>query len=246
MIHVSEALDAMENLPLATLDELGMSGLVVVAPHPDDESLGCGGLIASARAAGIDVRIVIVSDGTGSHPNSQEYPHDRLRALRESEALAAVAELGIAAEAVEFLRLPDRAVPSVGPEADAAIAAITATANACNASHMAVTWQHDPHRDHRATFALAVAAARQRGNVRLLEYPIWGFTLPPDDVLDDGPLRGFRFDMEDHLPAKRHAIAAHKSQISRMISDDPHGFMLSPADLARFNRSFEIYLDVNP
>ena len=246
MIHVSEALDAMENLPLVTLDELDMSGLVVVAPHPDDESLGCGGLIASARAAGIDVRIVIVSDGTGSHPNSQEYPHDRLRELRESEALAAVAELGIAADAVEFLRLPDRAVPSVGPEAEAAIQAIKAAADACNASHIAVTWQHDPHRDHRATFALTAAAAHQRGNVRLLAYPIWGFTLPPDDMLDDTAPRGFRFDMEEHLPAKRHAIAAHRSQISRLISDDPHGFMLSPADLARFNRPFEIYLDVNP
>lgn len=245
MIHVSEALDAMENLPLVTLDELGMSGLVIVAPHPDDESLGCGGLIASASAAGIDVRIVVVSDGTGSHPNSREYPHDRLRALRESEALAAVAELGISADAVAFLRLPDRSVPSVGPEAEAAIKAIAAAADACMASHMAVTWQHDPHRDHRATFALAAAASRHRGNMRLLAYPIWGFTLAPDDLLDDAPPRGFRFDMEDRLPAKRHAIAAHRSQISRLISDDPHGFMLSPADLARFNRPFEIYLDVN-
>lgn len=246
MIHVSEALDAMENLPLVTLDELGMSGLVIVAPHPDDESLGCGGLIASARAAGIDVRIVVVSDGTGSHPNSQEYPHNRLRALRESEALAAVSELGVSADAVQFLRLPDRSVPSVGPEAEAAIKAIAVAADACKASHMAVTWQHDPHRDHRATFALATAARDHRSNLRLLAYPIWGFTLPPDEVLDDTRPRGFRFDMEDHLPAKRHAIAAHRSQISRLISDDPHGFMLSPADLARFNRPYEIYLDVNP
>lgn len=246
MIHVRNAIEAMENLPLLTLHQLRMTGLAVVAPHPDDESLGCGGLIASARAAGIDVRIVIVSDGTGSHPHSRRYPPERLRALREDETLAAAAALGVAPEAVNFLRLPDRSVASEGPEADSAVAAIVATAQACAASHMMVTWRHDPHCDHRAAFALAVAARRRHPGLRLLAYPIWGLALPPDDELDDDLPRGFRFDMEQFLPAKRRAIAAHRSQISRLIDDDPGGFMLSPRDLARFNRPFEIYLDVQP
>lgn len=174
MMRVREAVDAMENLPFLGLDALAMTGLVILAPHPDDESLGCGGLIASARAAGIDVRIVIVSDGTGSHPNSRDYPQARLRALRESEVVEAAAALGVAADAVEFLRLPDRFVTSSGPAADAAIAKISATVAACHASHMAATWRHDPHCDHQATFELAVSVRCLHRDLRLLDYPIWG------------------------------------------------------------------------
>ena len=84
-----EAVKALPVAPLATLVPEGR-GLVVVAPHPDDESLGCGGLIVQALADGRAVRVVIVSDGCGSHPNSKAYPHERLRALRESETVAAL------------------------------------------------------------------------------------------------------------------------------------------------------------
>src|SRR5690606_16204888 len=44
--------------------------ITVIAPHPDDESLGCGGLIAALAADGRAVQVVFVTDGAGSHPNS--------------------------------------------------------------------------------------------------------------------------------------------------------------------------------
>ncbi|MFZ1431665.1 MAG: PIG-L family deacetylase [Geminicoccaceae bacterium] len=72
-------------------------GVVVVAPHPDDESLGCGGLIAACCAHGIEVRLLVLSDGTGSHPNSRRYPADRLRDLREAELEQATSILGLPA-----------------------------------------------------------------------------------------------------------------------------------------------------
>ena len=116
---------AADALPAAGLTEwIGDGGVVIVAPHPDDESLGCGALIAEAVGAGRPVRIVFLSDGTGSHPNSRRYPAARLRALREGEAQAAAAALGLAPAHIEFLRLPDRAVPSSGAEAERACAAI--------------------------------------------------------------------------------------------------------------------------
>jgi hypothetical protein len=49
-LNVGQILEAAHVAPYSTLDErLGKGGLVVIAPHPDDESLACGGLIAEAR-----------------------------------------------------------------------------------------------------------------------------------------------------------------------------------------------------
>ncbi|MCF4126168.1 PIG-L deacetylase family protein [Methylobacterium sp. SyP6R] len=250
-MRADAVLAAAEALPVHTLEDLvPAGGIVVVAPHPDDESLGCGGLVAEARAQGVPVRLVVVSDGVGSHPNSRSHPPERLRDLRESETLAAVAHLGLAPEHVAFLRLPDRFVPAIGPEAEAAAGAIAAAARACGAGALFVTWEHDPHCDHAASAALARRARDLicrdlGGDVRLYAYPVWGWTLPPETEIGAAP-RGIRLDVTRHLPAKAAAIAAHRSQTTDLIADDPEGFRLEPAMLARFARNHEIFLEVAP
>ncbi|MDR7036641.1 LmbE family N-acetylglucosaminyl deacetylase [Methylobacterium sp. BE186] len=239
-------LSAAETLPYAELSEITAGrGLVVVAPHPDDESLGCGGLIAQSRARGWPVRLVVVSDGVGSHPNSASYPPARLRALREAETLAAARALGLGAEHVRFLRLPDRSVPSTGPEAEAAAGAIAAAARECGAGALFVTWAHDPHCDHQACAALAGLALRHLDGVRLFAYPVWGWSLPAETEVGPGP-DGVRLDVTGQLAAKAAAIAAHRSQTTDLIVDDPDGFRLDAAMLARFARPFEIFLKVHP
>ena len=91
-----ELLDAAHRFPFVQLREkLEDRPFIVVAPHPDDESLACGGLIADAYGQGLRGKVVIVSDGAGSHPNSKAYPSDRLTALREEEAKRAGVELGL-------------------------------------------------------------------------------------------------------------------------------------------------------
>ena len=122
LMRASAAMAAMRVLPFARLsDVLGKGGVLVVAPHQDDESLACGGLIAAACAAKRRVKIVFVSDGTGSHPRSRTYPRGRLRALREGEARRAAFTLGLAPRHLKFLRLPDRFVPNKGAAAQAAV-----------------------------------------------------------------------------------------------------------------------------
>jgi LmbE family N-acetylglucosaminyl deacetylase len=237
-------LAAAEALPVADLDTLaGEGGIVVVAPHPDDESLGCGGLIAEACARGRAVRVVIVSDGCGSHTHSAAYPPDRLRALRESETLEAVAALGLAPEHVRFLRLPDGHVPTDGPAAEEAAAAIAETASQCAAGAVFVTWAHDPHCDHKAS--AAIVAKAQVGAARVFAYPIWGWTLPEGTEVGTGP-SGYRLDVTPHLPAKAAAIAAHRSQITDLIADDPTGFRLEPEMIARFAKPHEIFVAIRP
>ena len=245
-MNAADFLAAAARLPIGTLaDVTGGGGLVVVAPHPDDESLGCGGLIAAAFAAGTKVRLIVVSDGIGSHPNSKRYPPPRLRELRESETLQAVAALGLEPSAVRFLRLPDRFVPIEGPEADAACEAILTAAREVDAGAICVTWRHDPHCDHSACSVLVDNVLARTPGTRVFSYPVWGWALP-DQTEIGAPPRGLRVDTRDHLAAKTAAIAAHRSQTSDLIDDDADGFRLTPAMIARCLGGYEILLENEP
>ena len=241
-MNAGEALEAARSFAFATLAErLGDGGLVVIAPHPDDESLACGGLIAEAHAQGRPVRVAIVSDGTGSHPASKAYPRARLKELREDEAREAVGELGLdPGHDVVFLRLPDRFVSSDGPLAEKAIARIIKCAEEVGAKAMFVSWRHDPHCDHQASYRIARAVQRQLPSLRLYEYTVWGSSLPATTLVepvDDG----FRIRIEQRLTRKRRAIAAHRSQTTDLINDDPNGFRLTDSDLARFDLPYESF-----
>lgn len=246
MMPAGDWLRAAEALP-ETEDPrvvLGSGPSLLLAPHPDDESLGCGGLIAAAAEAGLPLRIEVVSDGGGSHPR---LPRHVLRRLREAETRAAVAALGLPATALGFLGLPDQAVPAAGPEFDRAVATLLASGEPPET--ILVSWQHDPHCDHAASFAIGAALARATG-ARLLAYPVWGlahawpvpgFPLPPAPCMA-APPRGHRFGMAHWLPAKRAAIAAHASQAGQLAG----GFTLPPALLALADRPFELLLECTP
>jgi LmbE family N-acetylglucosaminyl deacetylase len=241
-----ELLAAARSFPISTLQErLGDGGLVVIAPHPDDESLACGGLIASACELGRPTRIIVVSDGTGSHPNSKTHPEQELRNLREAEALQAARELGLDSRDVAFLRLPDRFVPSEGPSAEQAVAKILACLKAVDARALFVSWRHDPHADHQASYRLARAAQRGGPNVKLYEYTVWGAALTPTTVVEE-PGDCFRIDITSWKVKKQRAIAAHRSQTTDLIKDDPAGFCLTAADLARFDHPHEFFFESDP
>nr|MDT0666678.1 PIG-L family deacetylase [Micromonospora sp. DSM 115978] len=91
-----------------------------MAPHPDDETLGVGGLMVLLRRAGVPVTVVAVTDGDASHPHSPTLrPADLVR-LRDAERKAAFAELGLADVPVHRLGLPDGGVARYrGPLTDA-------------------------------------------------------------------------------------------------------------------------------
>ncbi len=241
-MHADAFLAAAQRLPVADLDALtGGKGVVVVAPHPDDESLGCGGLMAEARAQGREVRVVIVSDGCGSHTHSALYPPAKLRDLRETETVDAAGILGVPREAVTFLRLPDAGVPSAGPVAEEAAARIAAIAHDADAGAVCVTWGHDPHCDHQAAAAIVRLARTHLGAIRIFSYPVWGWTLPEGTEVGPGPT-GLRLDVGAHRAAKTAAIGAHRSQTTDLISDDPTGFRLASAMIDRFTGPYEIFV----
>ena len=246
MISAAQAVEVMTALPLVPLDAItDGKPVLILAPHADDETLGCGGLIAAASAAGHPPFVLILTDGTGSHPNSRAYPPLRLRQVREQEARTAVGILGLPGDRIGFLGLRDTAAPMDGDGFDAAVAAILSVVERVAAASILSPWQHDPHCDHLAAHRMACAAVA-RCRVRHLAYPIWGWTLPPETRLPGPAPHGMRLDVTGHLAAKRRAIAAHASQYGGLIQDDPSGFQLPPDLLEIFSRPYETFLTVHP
>ncbi|SDY49153.1 PIG-L deacetylase family protein [Hymenobacter psychrophilus] len=220
---------------------------VVIAPHPDDESLGCGGLLALLARAQVPVWCVLMSDGTMSHPNSARFPAPARQALRETELRLALAELGLNPANLLTLRLPDSQVP--GPDAPAGAAAVARLVEFFQEKQPATVlcpWRRDPHPDHRASSQLVRAAlAQMLPSPRLVEYLVWAWErAAPADLPQPGEVSGWQLNISSVLAEKQRAIAAHASQLpGSCIDDDPAGFTLAPTMLEHFENPIEVYLE---
>lgn len=241
----ADHLNAIRQLPLGSLDGLtGGAPFVLLSPHPDDESLGAGGMIAAACAAGQRADVIIITDGAGSHPQSKIYPRERLVDLRQAEVEAAGSLLGLSPGHVTHLMLPDTAAPSSGPLFDEAVNAIVGICRNAGARSLFVTWDADPHCDHKAAARMADAARRRLPDLRLWAYPIWGWHLDPSEPLERPIPQGLRLDISQYRAAKRAAVSAHVSQMTDLIDDDPDGFRLTDTTLAPFLGRYEYFIEV--
>ena len=233
-------------LPLRKITTIAAGSALVVAPHPDDETLGCGGAIALLRSLGCAVRVLVISDGTMSHPRSRKYPATALRGLREAETRSALSVLGVEASAITFLRKQDGAIPTLKSSDIRDAVAICRTCLAAFAPKtIFLPWRYDPHSDHRATWKLIhTALVGLPLSPRLIEYPIWDW-----DPIQRGSLpnpervTAWRLDISEALELKQKAIAAYRSQTTNLIDDDPEGFRLTPEMLTNFSRPWEVYLE---
>ncbi|MGB9303276.1 MAG: PIG-L family deacetylase [Mycobacterium sp.] len=150
------------------LDLSGCAALVVVAPHPDDETLGLGATAAQLNCAGVDVRVVSVSDGGAAQPDAPISDRSRLEALRQDELQRATKVLGLPTPL--SLGLPDgRLADHEDGLADLLEGILD---GAAPRTWCAATWRGDGHPDHEAV-GRAAAAACARTGVTLLEYPVW-------------------------------------------------------------------------
>jgi LmbE family N-acetylglucosaminyl deacetylase len=217
---------------------------VVVAPHPDDETLGCGGLVSGLRSLGGAVYVIFVTDGSASHPNSKIWPSARLAEQREKEAKDALVCLGLQNEPRMFLRLVDAAMPPAGsPAWQGAVLELREVLQSFSPDLAIIPWRRDPHCDHRASWQLFHTALKQTSvHPEELEYAIWLEEFgKSEDYPRDGEAEAVRIDVSRAVKAKRAAIAAHKSQVSDLIDDDSDGFRLTPSTIARLTTTTETF-----
>jgi LmbE family N-acetylglucosaminyl deacetylase len=161
-------LTARKKKALPPLDLTGCTSLVVVAPHPDDETLGFGATAAHLAASGVAVQVVSVSDGGAAQLGASPADRTRLEATRRGELLRATNTLGL--HPPTSLGLPDGELADHEDRLTDLLVAILE--DVAPGTWCAATWRGDGHPDHE-TIGRAAAAACQRTGVTLLEYPVW-------------------------------------------------------------------------
>ena len=233
-----------EDVPLTTVSALSGEGTVLVlAPHPDDESLGCGALlmqifVRSPRLA----HVICLTDGAASHPGSKAVPGERLATIRRQETETALTCLGGSAANLTFIGAPDGALVAT-PEI---IAKVVSVARACEARLLLAPSPLDPHCDHVAGAQIGRMSTAQLSDVQLGFYPVWsrwhgaGRAPVPDGT------RAVQLPTGDCAARKSRAIAAHASQQGLIVPDAPDGFEMPPGFADFFASSNEIYFLVEP
>ncbi len=232
-----QAWSGLHLLPRTQLRELvpHTARTVVVSPHPDDEILATGGLLAMIAHAGTDVCVVAVTDGGASHPGSTRWPAPLLAAHRRAESLQGLALLGLAPHTRAALDVPDGQVLShfrtivcwlrdfLRPD-DVVLS----------------TWALDGHPDHEAS-AQATAMACAGVGARHIQVPVWMWHwASPSDARVPWQ-RMVRLPLSaDAINRKKRALSAHLTQLEPQDTGRPP--VLAPTTTARLLRPFEFFI----
>jgi LmbE family N-acetylglucosaminyl deacetylase len=210
-------------------EELAQSA-VVVAPHPDDETLGCAGTVIRKRIAGADVDVVFMTDGAGSH--AEFLPPELVARERHEEALKACSFLHVDQAQVTWFGYPDRGIAAHYRDAVARMRTILKDKRP---AQIFVPFAINEHPDHIATRNVVLdALVGMDVPTHVFEYPIWFMWHWPWVSIEPGNraklllssrnawfgLRllyefKLRVDVSTVVSAKRDALNAHRSQMEQ-------------------------------
>ncbi|MBL7498562.1 PIG-L family deacetylase [Frankia sp. CNm7] len=225
---------------------------LVVAPHPDDETLGCGVSIMRKREAGTQVTVVIVTDGAAAEPAI--LPPAELAALRKEEARRAGSRLGLRASDIRFLDVPDA---TVSERLDEVADRLAELIKELEPEQLLIPTSCEGHPDHDATNAAAIEAAKRAGFTgQVLEYAVWLWTHWPwtrgygsegynsrrllrDPLTRVREVRPLLVGAKGYRSRQAYALAAHGSQVGPAVG----GGALPLSLLAATRTPFELYLE---
>ena len=190
-----------------TADEIfaNNSRVVVVAPHPDDEILACGGLLALCARRQFPVLVVAITDGEASHGAVDKFARARLCQQRVHERCAGLIQLGIDPRCVVRLKVPDGQVSLQGEMIFDCLAGLLRPGDV-----VVTTWVLDGHPDHEAT-----AQAVLRTGCQLFQVPVWmwHWAEPGDGRIPWAELVALELD-DQAMDAKQKALSQHHSQLA--------------------------------
>jgi LmbE family N-acetylglucosaminyl deacetylase len=212
---------------------------IVLAAHPDDETLGAGGLLSRLNAAGADIEVLLCTAGEASHPESPTTTPDQLAAVRLSEFRAAVSGLAPGASR-QFLHFRDGHLDADRDRiAEAVRESIAAAGRPADRVVIVAPYRADGHTDHDVLGGVAADLAAEGGH-GLLEYPVWYWlwASPADPAWQSW----VRVQLTpDEQRAKAAALLVHSSQ-TQPLSDKPGDeALLGDSFMEHFSRPWETF-----
>lgn len=179
--------------------------VLILAPHPDDESIGPGGAIVRHVASGDRVSILVLTSGERGFPEHDITRDEARRELREAECVEAARRLG--ATLLPFARLPDG---RLGESTDLAADVVAEALRSLKPDRVYLPHDADAHEDHRAVAPILRRAVELSRVVPwALGYEVWS----PMAWFDQVEV------IDDVLDRKLHAIAAYPSQLAQFAYD---------------------------
>ena len=231
---------------------LAGQSLMVLAPHPDDETFGCGAMITRARAGGQPVTVVVATDGSRSTASATLSP-GQLAAIRTAELRMACGRLGVGAADIVQIGHEDGGLMARIPDLIVTLGQLLAERRP---DIVLVPCVQAPHPDHRALHLAGVAAAA--GSHPVWAYPVWTWHCAPW-FIGTAPSRQLalfcwavrqvlwgrwlRVPCGPYLAHKRAAIGQYASQTSNLTAE-PTWNHLPPAFVRSFLAKAEVFLPV--
>lgn len=234
----ASGLSLLPELPLGSA-ELAAMTFIVLAAHPDDETLGAGGLLSLLHAAGAGIEVLLCTGGEASHPESRTTTPEQLAAVRLGEFDAAIHELAPGSP-WRFLHLPDGQLAARSDSIAAAVRdSIAASGRPANRVVIVAPYRSDGHTDHDTLGSVAAEAAAAGGH-GLLEYPVWYWlwAVPEDTAWRSWVRVPLTPEQQD---AKASAMRAHGSQTKALSAQPGDEVLLAGSFLEHFSRPWETF-----
>jgi LmbE family N-acetylglucosaminyl deacetylase len=215
-------------LPHLSLKTFGPT--TIVAAHPDDETLSCGGLIALLRRYKQPASVIVVGDGGSTHTENKEFTREAHCSMRRIEVVTALHELGITSRDVQFLGYRDESLPEHAINSfEDAVKRMHATLEPLAPETLIIPFRGDANADHTATWHIVRAAARRLNTLpRFLEYPVWVGPVSDALIRERRPTI-WKVDITPVLARKQRAVLTHRN--------------LTPHLMDTFSRQYEGYFE---
>ena len=228
----------LDNIPVINTRSLVPTGAraVIIAPHPGDEVVTCGGLLQLLSSLGHPLQLLSITDGSASHPGSRQWSEKRLSVFRPQESVEALRRLGLPMHSLKWVRggFTDNALSDQHSQLTEFIGRYLRHGDVVFS-----TWRGDGNNDHEAVGRAAAEAAELAG-ATFHDVPVWAWHWPERDqqLIPWQRARKLRLDTWT-VARKSHATHAYASQLK---GEPALGIapMLPPVILERMRLPYEI------